>query len=69
MIKHNSKISENIKKYRRLQKHTISSLSVCAKLPFQTVAKIDSGATNNPGVWTLHKIANALKVTVDDLLK
>jgi len=69
MTNHNSKISDNIKRYRRIQNHTINSLSIDAKLPFQTVAKIDSGATNNPGVWTLYKIANALKVTVDDLLK
>lgn len=62
-------IAKNIKKYRA--KHGISQdkLSKLADITFHTIAKIESGATPNPGIETVMKIAKALDVTVNDLLE
>jgi transcriptional regulator with XRE-family HTH domain len=44
-------------------------LSKKANLAFHTVAKIEAGATPNPSIDTVKKIATALGVSVDDLIK
>ena len=64
-----STIAENIKKYRA--KHGISQdkLSKLADVTYNTIIKIESGVTYNPRVETLKKIADALKVGIDDLMK
>jgi transcriptional regulator with XRE-family HTH domain len=36
---------------------------------FNTIIKIESGANTNPTIETLQKVAKALGVGVDDLLK
>jgi len=36
---------------------------------YNTITKIESGANTNPTIDTLTKIAKALGVSVDDLLK
>jgi transcriptional regulator with XRE-family HTH domain len=38
-------------------------------LAFHTIAKIEAGSTPNPTIETVAKIAKALEVSVDDLLK
>jgi len=38
-------------------------------LAFHTIAKIEAGSTQNPTIHTVKKIADALGVSVDDLLK
>jgi len=40
-----------------------------ADLAFHTIAKIEAGSTPNPTIETVAKIAKALEVSVDDLLK
>lgn len=62
-------IGENIKKYRQQQGLSQDTLSKKANLAFHTVAKIETGATPNPTIDTLAKIAKALDVGVDDLIK
>ena len=44
-------------------------LSKLADLSLNTVVTVESGANPNPTIETLTKIANALDVKVDDLLK
>ena len=44
-------------------------LSKIADVTYTTIIKIESGATYNPRVETLKKIADALKVGIDDLMK
>jgi transcriptional regulator with XRE-family HTH domain len=38
-------------------------------LAFHTVAKIETGATPNPTIDTVKKIANALNVSLDNLME
>jgi len=44
-------------------------LSKLADITYNTIIKIESGATYNPRVETLKQIANALGVGIDDLMK
>ena len=62
-------IAENIKKYRAKLGISQDRLSKLADVTYNTIIKIESGATHNPRVETLKNIANALKVGIDDLMK
>lgn len=64
-----SKIAENIKKYRNKFGISQDRLSKLADVTYNTIIKIESGANKNPTIETLSKIAKALKVSVDDLIK
>ncbi len=44
-------------------------LSKLADVTYNTIIKIESGANKNPTIETLSKIAKALGVGVDDLIK
>ena len=65
----NSKIADNIKKYRNKLGVSQDKLSKLADVTYNTIIKIESGANINPTIETLQKIAKALNVGVDDLLK
>jgi DNA-binding XRE family transcriptional regulator len=64
-----SVISDNIKKYRAKLGISQDRLSKIADVTYTTIIKIESGVTYNPRVETLKKIADALKVGIDDLMK
>lgn len=68
-INNNSKIADNIKKYRNKLGISQDKLSKLADVTYNTIIKIESGANKNPTIETLQKIAKALNVGVDDLLK
>ena len=38
-------------------------------MTFHTITKIESGATPDPRIETVKKIADALSVSIDDLMK
>ncbi len=65
----NSKIADNIKKYRNKLGISQDKLSKLADVTYNTIIKIESGANINPTIETLSKIAKALDVGVDDLIK
>ena len=65
----NSKIADNIKKYRSKLGISQDKLSKLADVTYNTVIKIESGVNKNPTIKTLSKIAKALSVGVDDLIK
>jgi transcriptional regulator with XRE-family HTH domain len=65
----NSRISENIKKHRKKLGISQDRLSKMADVTYNTIIKIESGVNKNPTIETLAKIAKALNVGVDDLLK
>jgi len=65
----NSKIADNIKKYRSKIGISQDKLSKLADVTYNTIIKIESGANINPTIETLSKIAKALDVGVDDLIK
>jgi len=64
-----STIAENIKKYRNKIGVSQDRLSKLADVTYNTIIKIESGANKNPTIETLAKIAKALRVGVDDLIK
>jgi len=64
-----STIAGNIKKYRNKLGISQDRLSKLADVTYNTIIKIESGANTNPTIETLAKIAKALEVSVDDLIK
>ena len=64
-----SAIGDNIKKYRSKLGVSQDRLSKLADVTYNTITKIESGANTNPTIETLSKIAKALNVGVDDLIK
>ena len=57
------------KKYRNKLGVSQDKLSKLADVTYNTIIKIESGANINPTIETLSKIAKALGVGVDDLIK
>ena len=64
-----STISENIKKARNKKGVSQDRLSKMADVAYNTIIKIESGAIQNPTMDTAQKIAKALGVSLDDLMK
>ncbi|PIU10855.1 XRE family transcriptional regulator [Candidatus Kuenenbacteria bacterium CG08_land_8_20_14_0_20_37_23] len=62
-------MSKNIKRLRKAKNLSQDKLSRLADVSHATIIKIESGANKNPTIETLAKIAKALGVGVDDLLK
>ena len=62
-------IGENIKKYQNKLGISQDKLSKLAGVTLHTLTKIETGATSDPRIETLKKIAKGLNVSVDDLLK
>ena len=69
MSKEKSTIGRNIRKYRNKLGISQDVLSKRANLAFRTIAKIEAGSTPDPRIETVKKIADALGVTLDDLMK
>ena len=69
MTNNKSVIAGNIKKYRKKKGVSQDKLSKLADVTYNTVIKIESGTTYNPRVETLKQIADALGVSIDDLMK
>ena len=69
MSKGTSIIAKNIKKYREKKGISQDKLSKLAGITFHTITKIESGATPDPRIETVKKIADALGINIDDLLK
>jgi len=64
-----STIGRNIKKYRARRDISQDKLSKLAGITLHTITKIESGATLDPRIKTVKKIADALGVSIDDLMK
>jgi len=64
-----STIGKNIKKYRQGKGLSQDKLSKLADLSLNTVVKIELDESPNPTIETIQRIAKALDVSVDDLLK
>jgi len=69
MSKEKTTIGDNIRKYRNKLGISQDVLSKRANLAFHTIAKIEAGSTPDPRIETVKKIADALGVTLDDLMK
>ena len=64
-----SQIGKNIKKLRRQKGLSQDRLSKLADISYNTVIKLESGGITNPTIETLQKIAKALNVSIDELIK
>ena len=64
-----STIGKNIKKFRQEKELSQDKLSKLADLSLNTVLKIELDESPNPTIETIQRIAKALDVSVDDLLK
>ena len=69
MSKEMSTIAKNIKKYRAKLGISQDKLSKLAGITLHTITKIESGATPDPRIETVKKIADALGVSIDNLMK
>ena len=62
-------IGKNIRRFRQEKGISQDRLSKLADLSLNTIVNIESGGNLNPTIETLNKIATALGVKVDDLIK
>jgi len=69
MLRKISQIGKNLKKLRKKKGLSQDRVSKLADISYNTVIKLESGGITNPTIETLQKIAKALNVSVDDLLK
>ena len=69
MSKTISIIAKNIKKYRKERGLSQDKLSRLADVSHATIIKIESGGIQSPTINTAQKIAKALGVGLEDLIK
>lgn len=62
-------LSRNIKKLRKNKGISQDKLSKLAGVTLYTITKIEIGATLDPRIETVKRIADALEITIDELLK
>jgi transcriptional regulator with XRE-family HTH domain len=62
-------LAKNLKKYRKIRGFSQDKLSKLANVTYNILIKIESGANKKPTLKTLQKLAKALGVTIDELLK
>ena len=60
-------LSENIKKLRKKKGLSQDKLAKLADVTHTTLVKLESGVNDNPTIKTLKKIADALRVSLDEL--
>jgi len=61
-------LPRNIKKYREKLGLSQDQLARKAGIPYSTYIKIESGYTINPSIQAVVNIAQALGISIDDLL-
>jgi len=69
MSNEKSTIAKNIKKLRKQRGLSQDKLSKLADISHNTIIKIESGAIQSPTMDTAQKIAKALGISLDDLIK
>ena len=65
----NNKIAENLRKLRGKKGYSLEKIARLADLSLNTIVKVENGVNTNPTIETLTKIAKALEVGVDDLIR
>jgi len=69
MSNEKSTIAKNIKRLRKQRALSQDKLSKLADISHNTIIKIESGEIQSPTIDTAHKIAKALGVSLDDLIR
>jgi transcriptional regulator with XRE-family HTH domain len=62
-------ISDNLRKLRDKRGYSLEKVARLADLSLNTIVKVENGVNQNPTIETLTKIAKALEVGVDELIK
>ncbi len=62
-------IGENIKKYRTKQKLSQEDFAKKSGVKYTTLTKIESNVIKKPSVLVMDKLAKALGVSIEDLIK
>ena len=62
-------LADNIKKYRKAKGWTQQELATKASIPLSILAKIEQGFSTNPTIQTVMKIAEALDITLNDIVE
>jgi transcriptional regulator with XRE-family HTH domain len=62
-------LADNLKWYRAKIGLSQDQLARKAGITYSTLTKLESGVNQNPKVKTLQQLAQALEVTLDDLMK
>jgi len=68
-MSNNQNLANNIKKLREAKGLSQEKLARLADVANNTLIKMESGENQNPTLDTLKKVARALVVSVDDLIK
>ncbi len=68
MSKEKLSIGLNIRRLRKKKGISQDKLSKIADVTYPTIIKLESGGNDNPTIKTLLKIADALDVSIDDLI-
>jgi len=69
MSKQDHPLSKNLRKLREQKGLSQDRLAKLADIANNTIIKIEQGENQNPTLDTLKKLAKALAVSVDDLIK
>ena len=64
-----SNITKNLRRLRESKELSQEKLARLADVANNTIIKIEAGKNQNPTLDTLKKIAKALEISVDDLIK
>ena len=64
-----STITKNLRKLRETKRLSQEKLARLADVANNTIVKIEAGKNQNPTLDTLKKIAKALEISIDELIK
>ena len=62
-------LSENLKKYRNKLGLTQEALARKANISYNTIIKLETKGITDPRMETLVRLAGALEITLDDLVR
>ena len=62
-------LGANIKRLRTQKGWSQDKLAKEADIPYTTITKIETGLIKAPSVFTVEKIANALDISIEKLIK
>lgn len=62
-------LAENLRKIREKKRLSQDRLAKLADVANNTIIKIEQGENKNPTLETLKKIAKALEISIDELIK
>jgi transcriptional regulator with XRE-family HTH domain len=62
-------IGGKIKELRKVQKITQKDFAKKVGIPYMTMVKIEQGVSDNPTIKNLKAIADALNISLDELVK